>query len=548
MSYIGGPLPGQEKEEESENRDLIQSYKDRTIGKETIDRTISVVQKLQKNSPEWLKEGASITGHLLKDTYMDVRTLEGKEWLNPVDVVTAGAVRAVEGAAKLTQPIATFGENFSHKVLGIDARGAKFLGIATEIAVTGGVGVKGAKYVKSGAAMADLTDLTLRSADPTSLAGMMYKGGAGVFPVPKKLTKKGTSRLEGSRIFGGQTREARLHYDKLKLVRDVGDKQIASTSTHHMNQLIQQADAVINHPKGDSILKNLRAKKIPVGDDIENYTSIVDWNTYSLRNERVKKSVELYPDIPSKTFNDAFGASDFLPPQLTINEAEQLKLLKSRDPSWTMDRFLEEVKKDTGRKFGTGKYPSIDLVNPDGTKTVWKAKTGKDWDNRWKVINEHYGSNIDPKKLSNIKIDPELATYAPDHGYLHKEILDNLPSHKRLKELQKSGEWKTLSEVEATKLLTQVSQDSFKMSHGISKWRYGQIAEYYEKMKLNSKVLGKLKNKKWNQLPTDIQQEYFKENASKLSSYGSRTIPSMDELLTSTKKLTQKEKNFYGIK
>ena len=67
-------------------------------------------------------------------------------------------------------------------------------------------------------------------------------------------------------------------------------------------------------------------------------------------------------------------------------------------------------------------------------------------------------------------------------------------------------------------------------------------------MKLNSKVLGKLKNKKWNQLPTDIQQEYFKENASKLSSYGSRTIPSMDELLTSTKKLTQKEKNFFGIK
>jgi len=362
------------------------------------------------------------------------------------------------------------------------------------------------------------------------------------------VTRKATSRLAGSKVLGGQNREARLHYDNLKLVRHVGDKQIASTSTHHMNQLIQQADAVINHPKGDSILKNLRAKNIPVGDDIENYTSILDWNPAHLRNERVKKSVELYPDIPSKTFNDAFGASDFLPPKLTINEAEQLRLLKSRDPSWTMDRFLEEVKKDTGRKFGTGQYPSIDLFNPDGTKTTWKAKTGKEWDNRWKVINEHYGSNIDPKKLYNIKIDPELATYAPDHGYLHKEILDNLPSHKRLKELQKSGEWKTLSEQDATKLLIQVSKDSFKMSHGISKWRYGQIAEYYGKMKLNSKVLGKSKNKTWNQLPTNIQQEYFKENASKLSSYGSRTIPSMDELLTSTKKLTQKEKNFFGIK
>ena len=183
MSYIGGPLPGQEREEESENRDLIQSYKDRTIGKETIDRTISVVQKLQKNTPELLKQGASITGHVLRDTYMDARTLKGKEWLNPVDVVTAGAVRAVEGAAKLTQPIATFGENFSHKVLGIDPRGAKFLGIATEIAVAGGVGVKGTKYVKSGAAMNDLTVFAFKNAPEGSVARLIADTGGGIAPV-----------------------------------------------------------------------------------------------------------------------------------------------------------------------------------------------------------------------------------------------------------------------------------------------------------------------------------------------------------------------------
>ena len=154
MSYIGGPLPGQEKEEESENRDLIQSYKDRTIGKETIDRTISVVQKLQKNSPEWLKQGASTTGSLLKDTYMDARTLEGKEWLNPADVALAGGVRLAEGIGWLGEKaIAKPVEAFAHKALGIDPRGAKFLGIATEIAVTAGGAPKAAKYVKSGAAM-----------------------------------------------------------------------------------------------------------------------------------------------------------------------------------------------------------------------------------------------------------------------------------------------------------------------------------------------------------------------------------------------------------
>jgi hypothetical protein len=189
MSYIGGPLPGQEKEEESKNRDLIQSYKDRTIGKETIDRTISVVQKLQKNSPEWLKQGASTTGNLLKDTYMDARTLEGKEWLNPADVALAGAVRAVEGVGKLTQPIATFGENFSHKVLGIDVRGAKVLGIATEIAVTGGVGgagVKATKYVKSGAAMNDLTVFAFKNAPEGSVARLVADTGGGIAPVTLK--------------------------------------------------------------------------------------------------------------------------------------------------------------------------------------------------------------------------------------------------------------------------------------------------------------------------------------------------------------------------
>ena len=213
MSYIGGPLPGQEKEEESENRDLIQSYKDRTIGKETIDRTISVVQKLQKNSPEWLKQGASTTGSLLRDTYMDARTLEGKEWLNPADVALAGGVRLAEGIGWLGEKaIAKPVEAIAHKALGIDPRGAKFLGVATEIAATGGIGAKGTKYVKSGAAIADLTDLTLRSADPTSLAGMMYRGGAGVFPVPKTLIGK----TEGYLKKAGRTKEAITHNLQLK--------------------------------------------------------------------------------------------------------------------------------------------------------------------------------------------------------------------------------------------------------------------------------------------------------------------------------------------
>ena len=189
MSYIGGPLPGQEKEEESENKDLIQSYKDRTIGKETIDRTISAAEKIFNSIPEPVKQVSSTAGHLLKDTYMDVRTVKGKEWLDPADVITAGAVRAVEGLGWLSEKlIAKPAEVIAHKALGIDPRGAKFLGIATEIAVTAGGAPKAAKYVKSGAAMSDLTEFAFKTADPESIAGMVYRTGGGVAPVPKQLT------------------------------------------------------------------------------------------------------------------------------------------------------------------------------------------------------------------------------------------------------------------------------------------------------------------------------------------------------------------------
>jgi hypothetical protein len=353
-------------------------------------------------------------------------------------------------------------------------------------------------------------------------------------------------RRSGSKVLGGQNAEAAAWYRKLQQQVQGAKRSISKASTHHMNQLMQQAKAIAEHPNGDAILKALRDKGIPMGDDITNYTTILDLNPKHLKIARVEAAQELYPNIPRKTIDDAFGAGDFKPPQLTINEAEQLKVLKSKDPSWTMDRFLKEVKRDSGRAFGKGQYPTIDLINPDGTKIKWKATTGEEWDGRWKVINEHYGSNIDPKKLYQTKIDPELATYAPDHDFLHNEILNKLPSHKRLKELTKSGEWAKLPESEAIELLEQVSKDSIRSSHKVSKFRYKKMSEYYEKFKLSSQLPDKYKNMKWNNLPTDIQQQYFRDNASKLSSYGSRDITSINEF--KFKQLTKKEKAFFGIK
>ena len=345
-------------------------------------------------------------------------------------------------------------------------------------------------------------------------------------------------RVSGSAVLGGQNKEARVWYKKLQNRVETDGRIIARTSTHHRNQLMQQAKAIADHPNGDAILRSLRDKGIPVGDDITNYTAILDINPKHLRIAKVDEAIKLYPDIPRKTIDDAFGASDLDLQDLTIKERDQFELLRSKTDI-TPEEFFSSLKRQ-------GKYPTIDLFNPDGSKITWKPKTFEEWNKRWQKINEHYGTNIDPKKLSNIKVNPELATYGPDHKFLHNEVLNNLPSHKRLAKLQKSGEWKNLSEAEAFTLLEQVSQDSIKASNQVSKFRYWKIAEYYDKFKLNSKIPDKFKKIKWNKLPTDIQKQYFQENASKLSSYGSRdlTISNMKKM----KALTNKEKAFFGIK
>ena len=517
MSYIGGPLPGQEKEEESENRDLIQSYKDRTIGKETIDRTISVVQKLQKDSPEWLKQGASTTGSLLKDTYMDVRTLEGKEWLNPVDVVTAGAVRAVEGVGKLTQPIATFGENFSHKVLGIDARGAKLLGIATEIAVTGGVTAKGTKYVKSGAAMADLTDLTLRSADPTSLAGMMYKGGAGVFPVPKKLTKtkflsdplydvKTTkvNRTAGGYEGLGNQGLANIMYQnnpglKLKFGK-LRSYQQQSPFKHHHIEDIAFTGQWANTSDFEDVFKELNKIKIYPGDSPTNIIGMMDEgnlflqtgktdllrelkrtnfpglenvNRYSdlMRKEAPKGVKRLIDDVfKSPEYGDEFfkGSID----KLGRKTPNQMQNMFETLPDGTrVPTVLPQ--KDIG--FETWKALGLDAASenfrklPIEQQQLLKSQT---WSNRFKTL----GVN-----RKNIKYDPTKMILSKDHiDTIHYKVYDS-PKFTQKRELLKmieDGSYHTLTAKQKAEKIAEVYKVQKNTSINVAKTRLKLIKNY----------------------------------------------------------------------
>jgi hypothetical protein len=331
----------------------------------------------------------------------------------------------------------------------------------------------------------------------------------------------------------------------LNFVRQYGDEAsgfgVASTSTHHRNPLVQIAEAAVKHPEGERIINSKAFKNIPIGDEIENYTAVLDINTKGLRRTRVDKARELYPEIPRKTLEDAFGSSDFNPPKLSKTEANKIRAIKKHEPGFTADMFFET-------KGVKGSYPTIDLFNKDGSVTKWKPTNGKEWDQRFQKINEHYGSNIDPKKLSKIKLDKTAATYAPDHSHLHKEILDNLPSHKKLDELIKSGKWEKLPYEQAEKILAKVSNDSLKASDRISKWRYGNIGKYFEKFKQDSKIPNKFKNKSWNDLPTEIQRQFFKEHASPISSFGSRDIPKVNELMIGRKVLTNQEAAFFGVK
>ena len=525
MSYIGGPLPGQEKEEESENRDLIQSYKDRTIGKETIDRTISVVQKLQKNSPEWLKQGASTTGSLLKDTYMDARTLKGKEWLNPADVVTAGAVRAVEGAAKLTQPIATFGENFSHKVLGIDPRGAKFLGIATEIAVTGGVGVKGTKYVRSGAAMSDLTDFAFKTADPESIAGMVYRTGGGVAPVPKKLTKTkflseplyDIKTTDVNRMGGGWKGEygeikkglghqglANIMYQdnpglKLKFGKLRSYQQQSPFKHHHIEDIAFPGQWA-NTSDFEEVFKELNKIKIYPGDSPTNIIGMMDEGNLFLQTGKTDllrelkrtnfpglENIERYSDLSragapkgiKKIIDTVFKSPEY-GDEFFKGSIDKL----GRKTPNQMQNMFETLPDGTrvptvlpGKDIGTDGWRilGLDIASENFRKlpkTQQALLKNQTWSNRFKTL----GVN-----RKNIKYDPTKMILSKDHiDTIHYKVYDS-PKFTQKRELLKmieDGSYHTLTAKQKAEKIAEVYKVQKNTSINVAKTRLKLIKNY----------------------------------------------------------------------
>ena len=230
MSIIGGPLPGQEKEDQWGNTNLIESWQHKTIGKEVVDKATEFAIRSASKIPEKQQEQLIKAGSFVGEKYQDARTLEGKEWLDPSAVVTAGAVRTIEGIGwlgekTLAKPI----EFVGHNVLGLDPRAAAAVGIAGEIILTAGGApkvAKGAKYLKSGQALDDLTQAAFKYADPDSVAGLVYQTGGGVAPVPTKLQQ--ASLVD--RLFPGTTKSKKLLRERIN--SPAGDEYRALIAKH----------------------------------------------------------------------------------------------------------------------------------------------------------------------------------------------------------------------------------------------------------------------------------------------------------------------------
>ena len=149
MSYIGGPLPGQEPKEE-EGDDLREMWKEKRIGTKTVDELEEVGGKIwDATSEKWIKKPLAVAGHLLRDTLVDATTLEGSEYYNPGDLLTYGAFKGLEGVAYASKKLIGDPVKYlAHQGLGLDERIASGAGLAAEIAVPVGA-AKLAKVAKA---------------------------------------------------------------------------------------------------------------------------------------------------------------------------------------------------------------------------------------------------------------------------------------------------------------------------------------------------------------------------------------------------------------
>lgn len=302
----------------------------------------------------------------------------------------------------------------------------------------------------------------------------------------------------------------------------LGDRQ-KRAATHHIFGLSDDAVNLKNDPDFEEIVSYGRRRYGTVsGDDTRNYITMFDALTKGTRTDRIKGIYELYPDLPvhaKKSINDNLGSSGFRDIEIDQDITESLRGL---------GKTLQDVEKMPG---GKGTWPDLTLVNPDGTEFKHKFSSADDWQkNKWKVFNQHYGTNVSAKKVNKIKVDPNLDVYSPDHAHTHTM----LKKGHRLQEYKaafEDGSWynKTIDEKAKLRHLVQLEQRT--VAENMAQYRYDKIAEHYKKW-----VGGDFKR-----IPLTEQREYMMENLNEISTLGGyRDLPGEKAIFTQNPDIDRK--------
>lgn len=290
-------------------------------------------------------------------------------------------------------------------------------------------------------------------------------------------------------------------------------------ATHHIYGLSDDAVDLKNDPDFEEIISYGRRRYGTIsGDDTRNYITMFDVLSKGTRRDRIQQIYELYPDLPvhaRKSLNDNLGSGRFKDVPLDTDLAEEnVKFKKFRsqiaeygDPDAA--GLPEDILPDK-LPGGKGEWPDLTLVNEDGTKFVHKFSSADDWiENKWKVFNKHYGTNVSAKKIGKIKVDPNLDMYSPDHAHVH-EMLKKGHRLQEYKAAFKDGSWykKTIDEKAKLRHLVQLEQRT--VAENMAQYRYDKIAEHYKKW-----VGGDFKR-----IPLTEQREYMMDNINDVANLG----------------------------
>ena len=116
---------------------FIQRYKDRELGKESIDNIITGLENDWNELDDGVKKNIVATGNFIGNAYKEARSISPDEKYNPLAYIEAGAVRGIEGIVNTVGKVSDFVIGNPARgigwLAGLDPRGREALSIAAQI-------------------------------------------------------------------------------------------------------------------------------------------------------------------------------------------------------------------------------------------------------------------------------------------------------------------------------------------------------------------------------------------------------------------------------